>query len=165
MLENRARAFVGDLEVGILRVAGVFGPKRFGYGSHSSRFVERILFAAAAGHPVRIEGCWEDEDDLIYVKDVGEAISAAALTHGSGSFTVNVGLGQVSTLRDIADAVFAVFPMADIAVTRFPEPQQPSKRLPLDPASLMTHLGVRPSYPLKAAIRDYALETGLIDAS
>jgi nucleoside-diphosphate-sugar epimerase len=164
MLEDGARAFVGDLDITVLRIAGVFGPKRFGCGSHSSRFVERILFAAAAGDPVRIEGCWEDEDDLIYVKDVGEAISVAALTRGIGSFTVNVGLGRVSTLREIADAVLAVFPTADIAVTPPLGSQAPSRRLPLDSESLITRLGVRPAFPLVAAIRDYALETGLIHA-
>jgi nucleoside-diphosphate-sugar epimerase len=161
-LEDSARRFVGDLDVAILRIAGVFGPQRFGYGSHSSRFVERMLYAAAIGHPVRIEGYWEDEDDLIYVKDVGEAISAAALTLGTGSFTVNVGLGRVSTLREIADGVLGVFPTADIAVTPPLQLQEPRRRLPLDSASLVARLGVRPAFSLTAAIRDYASETGLV---
>jgi UDP-glucose 4-epimerase len=161
-LEGVARAFSEDLEVDILRVAGVFGPKRFGYGSHSSRFVERMLYAAANGYPIRIEGSWEDEDDLIYVKDVGEAISAAALTPDIGAFTVNVGLGRVSTLREIADAVRCVFPMADIAVIPPSQHQDAVRCVPIDSASLTARLGIRPAFPLTAAIRDYASETGLI---
>jgi UDP-glucose 4-epimerase len=161
-LEGSAHRFIGDLDIAILRIAGVFGPQRFGYGSHSSRFVERILYAAAIGQSVRIEGHWEDEDDLIYVKDVGDAISAAALTFGTGSFTVNVGLGRVSTLRDIADAVLGVFPTADIAVTPPLQQQGPHRRIPIDSASLMARLGVRPTFSLTAAIRDYASETGLV---
>jgi len=163
-LEARARAFARDLDVAVLRVAGVFGPKRVGQGSRSSRLVERVLYGAAAGDPVRIEGCWEDEDDLIYVKDAGEAIGAAALTHGIGSVTVNVGLGRVTTLREIADAVLAVFPTADIAVTPPPQPREPTRRLPIDSAGLVARLGVRPAFPLTAAIRDYAIETELIRA-
>jgi UDP-glucose 4-epimerase len=165
MLEDVARAFSEDLEVDILRVAGVFGPKRFGHGSHSSRFVERILYAAANGDPIRIEGSWEDEDDLIYVKDVGEAISVAALTPDIGAFTVNVGLGQVSTLREIADAVRCVFPTADIDLIPARDHQDAVRCRPLDSASLIARLGVRPEFPLTAAIRDYAAETGLIHAS
>jgi nucleoside-diphosphate-sugar epimerase len=161
-LEDAARVFAGDIEVAVLRIAGVFGPKRFGFGSHSSRFVEQMLYAAAIAEPVRLEGFWEDEDDLIYVKDVGEAIQAAALTRGVGSFTVNVGLGRVSSLREIADAVLDVFPAADIALTPPSGVQQPLRRPPLDPTILLTRLGVRPTFPLTAAIRDYAFETGLI---
>jgi nucleoside-diphosphate-sugar epimerase len=163
-LEDRARSFSADLSVAILRIAGVFGPKRFGYGSNSSRFIERVLFSAATGSPVHIEGCWEDEDDLIYVKDVGSAIAAAALNPDGGSFTVNVGLGRVSTVREIADAVLAVFPTADIQVVPPLHTSVPLRRLPLDCASASARLGLRPAFPLNAAIRDYALETGLIDA-
>jgi nucleoside-diphosphate-sugar epimerase len=163
-LEKCARTFFADLNVAILRIAGVFGPKRFGYGSNSSRFIERMLFSAAIGSPVHIEGFWEDEDDLIYVKDVGAAIAAAALCPDTGSFTVNVGLGRVSTLREIADSVLAVFPAANISVTPPLQMTAPHTRPPLDCASIMARLGVRPAFPLMAAIRDYALETGLIDA-
>jgi nucleoside-diphosphate-sugar epimerase len=163
-LEDCARAFAADLDVTILRIAGVFGPQRFGHGSHSSQFVERMLYGAATGRPVRIEGCWEDEDDLIYVKDVGEAISAAALTPGAGSLTVNVGVGHVSTIRQIADAVLSVFPAADIAVAAPGQFPQPSRRMALESATLATRLGVQAAFPLTAAMRDYAAETGLIDA-
>jgi nucleoside-diphosphate-sugar epimerase len=163
-LERTARTFVGDLDVAILRIAGVFGPQRFGYGSHSSRFVERLLYSAGTGNPVRIEGCWEDEDDLIYVKDVGEAIGAAALTPGTGSFTANVGLGRVSTLREVADAVLGVFPTADIAITPADDLQRPVRRAPLDTSTLGARLGVRAAFPLPAAMRDYASEAGLVHA-
>ena len=164
-LESRAQKFAADVDVAILRSAGVFGPKRFGFGSHSSRFVERMLFAAATGQPVHIEGCWEDEDDLIYIKDVGEAIGTAALMWGGGSFSINVGMGHVSTLRDIADAVLNLFPTAEIAVTPTGQSLRPSRRLPLDTSDMMTRLGTQPSFPLAAAIRDYAFESGLIDAT
>jgi UDP-glucose 4-epimerase len=162
-LEGAARGFANNLDVAILRIAGVFGPNRYGHGSHSSRFIERIVYSAAIGEPVRIEGAWEDEDDLIYVKDVGEAIRAAALAQGTGTFTINVGLGRISTLREIADAVKRVFPTADIAVTP-PSLPEPRKRPPLDSANLIARLGVRPAFPLSAAIRDYASETGLMHA-
>jgi nucleoside-diphosphate-sugar epimerase len=162
-LEAAARGFAKVLDVAILRIAGVFGPNRYGHGSHSSRFMERIVYSAAMGEPVRIEGAWEDEDDLIYVKDVAEAIRAAAIARDAGTFTVNVGLGRISTLREIADAVKGIFPTADIAVTP-PSPPEPRKRLPLDSANLAARLGVRPAFPLVAAIRDYASETGLIHA-
>jgi UDP-glucose 4-epimerase len=163
-LEEAARASFGDLDLSILRIAGVFGPKRFGYGSHSSRFVEQMLYAAALGEPVRIEGCWEDEDDLIYVKDVAEAISATALASRTGSHIVNVALGRISTLREIADAVVSIFPAADIVVTPVRHQQEPLRRPPLDSTRLDALFGVRPAFPLRAAIRDYAAETGLLDA-
>jgi len=164
-VEETALASFGDLNLTILRIAGVFGPNRFGYGSNSSRFVERMLYAAAIGEPVRIEGCWEDEDDLIYVKDVASAISAATLTSVNGSHIVNVGLGRNSTLREIADAVASVFPAADIVVTPTPQLQKPLRRRPyLDSSRLATLFGVRPAFPLLAAIHDYAVETGLVHA-
>jgi len=163
-LENHARAFVGDIDIAILRTAGVFGPKRFGFGSHSARFVERMLFAAAIGHPVQIAGRWEDEDDLVYVKDVGEAISKAISRSESGSLLVNVGLGRVSTLREIADAVLALFPKAKITLTPIHGSQAPSRRRPLDITTLLTRLGMKPAFSLSTAVRDYAVESGLLDA-
>jgi UDP-glucose 4-epimerase len=163
-LEETALASSSDLNLTILRIAGVFGPNRFGHGSHSSQFVERVLYSAAIGERVRIEGCWEDEDDLIYVKDVAAAISAATLTSVGGSHIVNVGLGRISTLREIADAVASVFPAADIVAAPTRHMQEPLKRPHLDSTRLATLFGVRPVFPLSAAIRDYATETGLVHA-
>lgn len=164
-LEEVARTFSEDIEVDILRVAGVFGPQRFGRGSHSSRFVERMLYAAAIGDPIRFEGSWDDEDDLIYVKDVGEAISVAVMTPETGAFTVNVGMGRVTTLREIADAVRRVFPTADIEMSSASGYPKPVRCLPLDSTSLKIRLGMTPTFSFASAIHDYAFEVGLIHAN
>jgi hypothetical protein len=41
--------------------------------------------------------------------------------------------------------------------------QQPSRRMPIESATLTARLGVQATFPLQAAMRDYALEAGLID--
>jgi nucleoside-diphosphate-sugar epimerase len=138
----------------LLRVAGVFGPNRFGHGSHSSRLVERMVYSAALGTPLRLTGLRDDCDDMIYVRDVARAI-AAATTRGAGAQTVNVATGGLTRLDALAAAVAKVFGDLDLTLDPPVPARAPLNRPPLD-VTRMTGLLGPPAYDLAAAVADFA---------
>jgi len=145
----------------ILRAAGVYGPSRFGMGSHSARFFERVVYAASLGDPIRIRGTWQDCDDYIYVKDLGQGIALAATGRVEPEVTIfNLGTGVVSTLRDVVDSVKSAFPAASITVEQ-PENARPSIRVPLNIRRIRQTLGFVPRYTLSMGLEDFAADVGL----
>lgn len=149
------------LSVAILRMAGVFGPNRFGHGSHSSQLVERLLYGVAQGLQIRIRGDWRDCDDMIYVRDAGRAIAAAASLTNPGREIINVGTSRTSSLRDLVRAVEAVAGPADIILEHRPDGSGPLARIPMDVRRMAQRLGAA-KFDLPAAIRDFAQETELV---
>jgi nucleoside-diphosphate-sugar epimerase len=149
------------LSVAILRMAGVFGPNRFGHGSHSSQLVERLLYCVAQGIQTTIRGDWRDCDDMIYVRDAGRAIAAAASLTNPGREIINVGTSKTTSLRDLVRAVEAVAGPADIVFEHRHDGSGPLARAPMDAHRMAQRLGAA-RYDLAAAIRDFAQETELV---
>ncbi|WP_372501854.1 NAD(P)-dependent oxidoreductase [Tistrella mobilis] len=159
----------GGLDRVVARVAGVYGPNRYGHGSHSSVLVERMLFSAAQGYPLRLQGDAGDTDDLVYVEDVGEALARAAAVRPAavraapaapgGPEVVNVGTGGVSTVSELIDGLGALFGGIDVTLLPPDPPRPPIRRIPLATGRLDALLGLRPR-PLAAGLRAYLTETG-----
>lgn len=149
-----------ELSIAILRTAGVFGPNRFGHGSHSSQLVERLLYGAAQDIQIKIRGDWRDCDDMIYARDVGQALAAAAALTDPGREIINIGTSRITSLRDLVRAVEAVAGPADIVLEDRPG-GGPVARPPLDVRRMRERLGAA-RYDLPTAIRDFAQETDLI---
>jgi UDP-glucose 4-epimerase len=153
-MEDAVRARRRGPDCTLLRVAGVYGPTRFGYGSHSSRVVERMVYSAALGHPLHLTGLWRDADDMIYVRDVARAL-AAAVSLPPAARTVNVATGRLTRLEDLADAVRAVFGDQHLTL----DPPQPDRaaltRPALDVTRMESLLGPA-QFDVRAAIADFA---------
>jgi len=158
---ERALEAHDGLSIAILRTAGVFGPNRIDHGSHSSQLVERLLYSAAQRAPVRLRGDWNDCDDIIYARDVGRALAAAAQPAGPGCEIINVGTARTTTLRDLVRAIEAVAGPVDIVLEPRPDSEPAMTRPPLETGRMIERFGAA-RYDLTAAIRDFARETDLI---
>lgn len=137
-----------------LRLPAVWGPR----GNPSSRFFQlpQLVHAAVRGQPSRIVGT--DAIDLLYVKDCADAI-VSVLTAGQLSHTVyNVGSGRATSNAEVANAIVAVVPGAEITVD---DAYQASATVAapqashLDVSRLRADTGFSPTYGLERGIGDY----------
>lgn len=103
------------LEFTALRFASIFGPGKNVRHSGTSIY-STMIDDAAAGRPVRIDRGGDQRDDVIYVEDVAFAIVLAATAHGPLSPAYNISRGVGTTLHDLADAIRASVPDADISI-------------------------------------------------
>ena len=148
------------LSIMILRLAGVFGPYRIGYGSHSSQLVFRMLHSAVQNGQIKLRGYSEDCDDFIYARDVGRAVAAAASLPGNSHEVINVGTGTTTTMRQLINAVEAVVGPLQHRISP-PDPSRaPIHRPPLDVTRMACRLGPH-EFELTEALGDFACETKL----
>jgi UDP-glucose 4-epimerase len=137
-----------------LRLSAVWGPR----GNASSPFfaLPRLVHAAVHGQPSRIVGT--NAIDLLYVKDCADAI-ASVLTSDRLTHTVyNVGSGRATSNAEVANAVAAVIPAADIAVEDAGGADRSALASPasyLDISRLRGDTGFSPRYGLARGISDY----------
>ncbi len=139
-----------------LRFASIFGPgklARHGNVSIYSRLIEDSL----AGKPVRISKGGDQRDDMIYVKDVAEAIVLAALHDRPEYPAYNIASGQGRTLKDFSDAVSKAIPDADIAIGPGLDffDMGVNYYAVFDTTRAREDLGFVPRFSLEESIRDY----------
>jgi nucleoside-diphosphate-sugar epimerase len=145
----------------IARIAGVYGPKKYGSGSHSANLFERLIHSAHLGRVINTSGSLLDEDDYVYIKDVAEAISLICTSQDKYSLeVVNIGEGRVSSLDRVIKAVEKNF--ANVTFTHSHNDHLPNLRVPLGIDKLKNQFGYTPKFPIEEGIKDYAIESGLI---
>ncbi|NEP00409.1 MAG: NAD(P)-dependent oxidoreductase [Symploca sp. SIO2E9] len=161
--ENVLRGIAGKpTQVIVLRPAGVFGPIRYGRGSHSARLFERIVYKAFSGCEIRLQAAPLDVDEYIYVKDVASAILLAVLKEefDEDYQIFNVGIGHLSTAKDLSIALHSVAPQAKLIIEEI-DNHTDLKRGPLDISRAQRVLGFSAKFDLVAGLQDYVQETGL----
>jgi UDP-glucose 4-epimerase len=145
-----------DLSWVALRFATIYGPgKQVRHGGVSA--YSRIIEEPAAGRPVLFESGGDQRDDTIYVADVAEAI-VAAVTHPAPRYDAyNISSGTGVTMGDIAAAVRAEIPDADITIGPGLDPfaMGVSYYAVLDSSRARDDLGWSPRFDLAAGVRDY----------
>jgi UDP-glucose 4-epimerase len=154
---GRNYALIHGIEFIALRFATIFGPgktlRHKNYGVLSS-IVERGL----AGERVRVDKGGDQKDDFLYVEDAAEGIVVAALHPRPEHDTFNISHGIGVTLHDLADAVRAVNPKADIEIG----PGLNYMGWDVNYAGILDNqraakeLGYQPKFSLTAAVADYA---------
>lgn len=154
---GRNYALLHGIEFVALRFATIYGPgktlRHKNYG-----IISEIIERGLAGEPVKIAKGGEQKDDLIYVEDVADAIMVAMLHAKPGHDTYNISLGVGVTLNDLADAIRAVAPDAQIEIG----PGLNYMGWDVNYAGVLDNtraadtLGFRPSFDLKVAVADYA---------
>jgi UDP-glucose 4-epimerase len=154
MAQNYTASF--GLDVLTLRFASTFGPGkliRHGPVSWHSRLVENAL----AGQPARLPQGGDQPDDMIYHRDIAEAIVLACYAERLEHRVFNIGRGERSTMREFADAVRRVIPGAVIEVG--PGLDYYGSGIPYysvyDISRARAELGFAPRFDLEAGIRDY----------
>jgi len=144
------------IEFAALRFAGIYGPgkqARRGKMSLRSRMVEDPVY----GRPVSLERGGDQLDDIVYVDDVAESLVLAATAKRLNHATYNIGSGKGQTLRQLADAVRAAVPEADIEVGPGLNPMgfDVHYYAILDFSRARDDLGYAPRFGLVEGVRDY----------
>jgi UDP-glucose 4-epimerase len=143
------------LEFLALRFAAIYAP-----GKHDRQanigVLATIVENAMRGEPVRVEHGGDQGDDMMYVKDVANAVVRACVAERPRNWAFNVGTGTASTLREFADAVRAAVPGADIEVgAGFDHLGLGPMYCVMDISRARDELGYEPRYGLREGVADY----------
>lgn len=141
------------LNVVMLRIGEVYGPLY-----HSMRNLpSRLVHAAVKGQPPDMRGqevFEEDEADLCYVKDCAQGIALLQLADELPEAVYNISFGRATKLRDLAAAVRAVIPDAQLPLSPGHGPLTRSDPY-MDISRIQRDVGYAPEWPVERAIRDY----------
>lgn len=156
-----ARVARRGLDVRIVRPCAVYGPSRPGFGSQSTRLIDRLLLAALDDDQLSLTPARAGTDEYIYVKDLARALSLVALEErASPQASFNIGSGSITDLDSLCRAVEAALPGCRVAIEP-PEPEAHAPRFPLDVSRIRGALGFQPRYDLARGMRDY-LDTVMV---
>jgi UDP-glucose 4-epimerase len=151
---NYHRTF--GLDFVALRFASTFGPgklARHGPVSWHSKLIE----AAMLGKPGRLPQGGDQPDDMIYHRDIAQAIVLACFAINLEHRAFNVGRGVPATMREFADAVRRVIPGAALEIG--PGIDYFGLGIPyyciFDISRAKRELGFEPHYNLEDGVRDY----------
>ena len=141
-----------------LRIGTIWGP--LGPPDNPFFALPRLLSAAVWGEdadltPPRPPAYAEDTRDLCYVKDCGRAIALLMLAEHLHHNTYNVSAGRAVPYREVAAAINAAVPGADIRLPDGTNPDQPPGDY-LDTTRLRADTGFEPEYDVERSVADYA---------
>jgi UDP-glucose 4-epimerase len=139
-----------------LRFATIYGPgKQVRHGGVS--VYSKLIEEPAAGRPVHFERGGDQRDDTIYVADVADAIVRAVTHPGPRYDAYNISSGTGVTMGDIAAAVRAEIPDADITIGPGLDPFEVGASYygVLDGSRAREDLGWSAQFDLAAGVRDY----------
>ncbi|HZE40815.1 MAG TPA: NAD(P)-dependent oxidoreductase [Stackebrandtia sp.] len=131
------------------RIGTVFGP--LGVPDNPFTPVPPMITAAAWGRPPSVAPPADDATDLCYVADCGRAIALLMTTRRLHHDTYNVSSGQPVRFGEVAAAINAAVPGADIELPRGGDPDAAY----LDIARLCADTGFSPDFDVEAAVADY----------
>jgi UDP-glucose 4-epimerase len=148
---------VAGLEVIAMRIGGIWGP-----GYHSMRYLlSRWAHAAVNGTEPdyttgRVSGKPYEEDamDLCYAKDCAAGIQLLTMAPKLNHRVYNVGHGQATSNREIADMIKEVVPEMKLELK--PGRSENWRKNPsLDISRISADTGYRPKYTVQGAIEEY----------
>lgn len=138
------------LETVRLRYFNVYGPRQSAdYSAVVSTFREQ----AAAGEPITVEGDGTQTRDFVHVSDVVEANLLAATAGGAAGRAYNVGTGEETSIRELAEAVRDVSGTGSEVVHVDPR-EGDIDRSVADVSRAREELGFEASVPLREGLRD-----------
>jgi UDP-glucose 4-epimerase len=139
-----------------LRIGTIWGP--LGPPDNPFTPLPRLLSAAVWGEdpdPPRPPAYAEDGTDLCYVKDCGRAIALLMLAERLNHRIYNVSSGRLVRYGEVAAAINAVVPGANIRLAQGRAPDRPPDNY-LDITRLQDDTGYRPDYDVERTVSDYA---------
>ena len=136
------------------RLGGMFGPWQ---NPDFAGLPARLVQSAVSGKPPNLDGMMagyaDDEQDQPYIKDTARAIALIQTADRLPESVYNIGSGQVTSNREVLEAVQEVVPgfKAELHPGRWPGPRIPI----MDTERLRRDTKFSPRFSMKAAIRDY----------
>ena len=152
---NYQKAF--GIDFFALRFATICAPgklSRHGPMSIHSRLIENAMLGVAT----TLDKGGDERDDIVYVRDVAQAIGLATVTPNRGAAVYNVGQGRGFGLRDMAAAIQGRFPAAEIEIGPGYDFMNVgfAAYSVLDISKTRRELGYEPQFDLPAMVADYA---------
>lgn len=145
------------IEVALLRIASIYGPLYHSMVNAPSRMLHAALkgipgpLSHAAAPPLFAE----DSQDLCHVADCARGIALVQLADRLPHRTYNIGSGHAATNAELAGAVRAAVPGAEIRLEPGRGPRhRPQVAMALD--RIGSDLGYAPQFSLAGGIADYA---------
>jgi UDP-glucose 4-epimerase len=140
-----------DLDVVLLRIAGIWGPLYHSMANVPSRLVH----AAVKGEPPELRGDLyaDDAQDYCYVKDCGRGIALLQTAEKLNHLTYNIGGGRATSNKELAEAIRRHIP--DSSLPMKPGVTLDRHRPYMDLTRINQDTGYEPVYDLDAAIADY----------
>jgi UDP-glucose 4-epimerase len=142
-----------------LRFAAIFGPgktdPRHGpFGQIWTHLVENAML----GVPTRLPAGGDEQQDMVYARDVAHSVVLAALAPRTSlnHRLYHIAAGRGFTLRDFAAAVKESYPAALIDVGPGTNPRGQGLYCVFDIGRARRDLGYEPQFTLAAAVRDWA---------
>ncbi|MEM2210332.1 MAG: NAD(P)-dependent oxidoreductase [Nitrososphaerales archaeon] len=115
-----------------------------------SGIIMEMIQKSAIGMPVKISKGGDGAYDLIYIKDVIQAIVLACYTKGLKHRIFNIGSGELIKLKDIAEIIKKTIPNAKIEIGS--GELIPTARGPLDTTRAQTELGFKCKYTIEKGV-------------
>lgn len=159
--EGIGRNYAKDhgLEFVALRFSQIYGPGKVArHGNYG--VLSRIIEGPVRGEAVEIAKGGDQRDDMIYVDDVAEGTVLAAL-HDRPRYTeYNISRGIGTTLHDLADAVRAAVPGAQIKIGGGLDYLGFGVNYSciMDNTRAVEDLGFQAKFDLPSAVRDYVAQ-------
>lgn len=143
----------GDLA--ILRPVGVFGARLADAGSYASRMMQTLMATLQQHHTCHLQLGRHGFEDMLYNKEVAQAVVAMLRRFPRGQQVFNLGSGRRYDQAELSKILTDVFPHASVTITTDRHNNLPI--LPLvQSARLERMVEYQPSYPLPVALADYA---------
>jgi nucleoside-diphosphate-sugar epimerase len=139
-----------------LRPPGVFGPWTGLGGGGRTNMIKKLIIDLLEGKVASLSP-WVGE--LVYVKDVAQAIFKAVTRRELKSKVYNVGMGKIYTPDEIISIIEELLPGSKIKIEaggdmlKFKPSIQ--AEVPLDLKRSESELGYHPEYMMPEALRDY----------
>lgn len=138
-----------------LRFATIYAPgksARHGTIAIHTKMIENAIL----GKPTKIPYGGDEKDDMMYIKDVANAIVLACFAKNVEHHIFNIGTGKCYTLHDLANSIKKVFPQAIFDIG----PGQDYMVIPkiycvMNISRAKEELGYTPKFNLDEGVKDY----------
>ena len=140
-----------NLDIVLLRIAGIWGPLYHSMGNA----ISRLVHGAVKGEAPVMRGDLFDEDaqDYCYVRDAGEGIALLQVASKLNHQTYNIGGGRATSNKEIADQIRRHFPNAILPLQSGISAQR--KDPFMDLKRIQDDAGYWPKFDIEKAMADY----------
>lgn len=153
-----AHARAHEYELGMLRLAGVYGYGHFSGGSGIGREFIGFVESVRDGRPARLGAGMPDRYEVVHAKDVAQAIRQAVLADRLPEPVYNVGTGVLVDRDDIVAAMRRTVPQFDYDPDADRRPDAFPRLQPMELARSRRDLGYAPAYDLPTGLADLLAE-------
>ncbi|MGW1870413.1 NAD-dependent epimerase/dehydratase family protein [Streptomyces mauvecolor] len=137
----------------IVRYFSVYGEPQVVKENSHSWVVAWFAMRAALGLPLHLNGGGAQVRDFVHVDDIAQATLLAAVTGAAHRATLNVGTGQATSIRRVADLVRRHYPEARLIET--PRPQDDPLGGCADTTRMRQLLGWAPQVSIEDGVDRY----------